>query len=336
MRVVILHNAVSPTAGPDERDVLVQRDAVAAALVGLGHQPEAIPCTLDLESLRRQLLDAPPDVVFNLVESLAGFDWLAHLVPAVLDVLHIPYTGSSTRALFLTNDKILAKERLSHAGLRTPGWVAVAPDGRVGWWLEASLPSRYMIKAVTQHASFGIGEHSVIEADTPHQLIPRLREYTAKHHTACFAEQYVEGREFNLSLLAGPAGPQVLPPAEIDFSAFPEGKLRIVDYRAKWAEDSFEYHHTPRRFDFPPSDQPLVEDLCRLARECWDVFGLGGYARVDFRVDLQGHPWILEINANPCLSPDAGFAAALAQAGMGYEEAIGHVVRHAVGSRGEG
>jgi D-alanine-D-alanine ligase len=122
----------------------------------------------------------------------------------------------------------------------------------------------------------------------------------------------------------------VLPPAEIDFSAFAPGKPRIVGYRAKWAEDSDEYRQTPRRFDFPASDRTLLDRLSDLARACWNEFDLRGYARVDFRVDREGRPWILEINANPCLSPDAGFAAALQQAGIEYSAAIARIVGDAV------
>ena len=117
-----------------------------------------------------------------------------------------------------------------------------------------------------------------------------------------------------------------LPPAEIDFAAFPDDKPHIVGYRAKWDADSFEYHHTPRRFDFPANDRPLLDRLSQLAIQCWREFGLRGYARVDFRVDEAGRPWILEINANPCLSPDAGFAAAVEQAGIGYDQAIERIV----------
>jgi len=141
-----------------------------------------------------------------------------------------------------------------------------------------------------------------------------------------FAEQYVEGREFNLSLLADAGGPQVLPPAEIDFSRFPAGKPRIVGYRAKWKADSPEYHATPRRFDFAAADRPLLDGLAELARSSWQRFGLRGYARVDFRVDHQGCPWILEINVNPCLSPDAGFAAALGRAGIPFSQAIARIL----------
>ena len=99
-----------------------------------------------------------------------------------------------------------------------------------------------------------------------------------------------------------------------------------VGYRAKWDEESYEYRHTPRRFDFPESDAPLLERLRQTARACWHLFGLQGWARVDFRVDAEGHPWVLEVNANPCLSPDAGFAAALDRAGIDYGAAMERIL----------
>ena len=108
----------------------------------------------------------------------------------------------------------------------------------------------------------------------------------------------------------------------MDFSAFPADKPRIIGHRAKWHESSFEYNNTPRNFHVCEHDRPLVEHLQHLALECWRLFNLRGYVRVDFRVDLAGQPWILEINTNPCLSPEAGYSAALAEAGLNYDEAI--------------
>jgi D-alanine-D-alanine ligase len=128
-------------------------------------------------------------------------------------------------------------------------------------------------------------------------------------------------------LIAGRSGPRALPVAEIRFDAFPADKPRIVGYAAKWHSDSFEYQNTPRSFAVEPE---LDEQLRRLALECWALFRLEGYARVDFRVDERGSPWVLEVNANPCLSPDAGFAAALAEAGIGYEAAVATLIDDAL------
>ncbi len=137
-----------------------------------------------------------------------------------------------------------------------------------------------------------------------------------------FAERYIEGREFNLSILEGRQGPEVLPVAEIRFVDYPLDRPRIVDYEAKWLEGSFAFAHTPRRFVEDATEADLASDLRRLAADCWRLFGLRGYARVDFRVDEAGRPWVLEVNANPCLSPDAGFMAAAAQGGLTATDVI--------------
>jgi D-alanine-D-alanine ligase len=121
----------------------------------------------------------------------------------------------------------------------------------------------------------------------------------------------------------------VLAPAEIIFEGYAENRLRIVGYRAKWDAASFEFNHTPRRFDFPPQEAPLLAELRSLALRCWQLFGLNGYARVDVRVDADGQPWILEINANPCLSPDAGFAAALDASGIPFTDAVARILADA-------
>jgi GNAT superfamily N-acetyltransferase len=127
-----------------------------------------------------------------------------------------------------------------------------------------------------------------------------------------------------------------LPPAEIDFSAFPPAKPRIVGYAAKWETETFESVHTPRRFEFSSGDASLLDRLRALAVDCWRLFGLAGYARVDFRVDAAGQPWILEVNANPCLSPGAGFAAALARAEIPWPRALHWILGTALRRQDEG
>jgi D-alanine-D-alanine ligase len=328
--IAILHNRVLDETSAADRDVLVQVAAVSAALEPLGHRTVVVPCDLDLQSLQRQLQQQPA-AAFNLVESLDGSDSLMFLVTALLDRMNLPYTGSPTEAIFLTNHKLLAKQRLSQAGLPTPAWISDAPavgsDQAAVCGAGPIRPgTRFVIKAVSEHASAGLDEHSLVAVTDEAEVRRRLREFRRALGCPGFAEQFIAGREFNISLLACDNGCQVLPPAEIDFSAFPEGKPRLIGYRAKWEEDSFEYQNTPRTFDFPPQDGPLLERMGDLARACWDLFGVRGYTRVDFRVDEEGQPWILEVNANPCLSPDAGFAAALQRAGIAYPTAMARIL----------
>lgn len=304
---------------------MVQVQAVCDALRSLGHEPQSLPCTLNLDELRRDMEATKPDCVFNLVESLEGHGNLLPVVPALLDALRIPYAGCGTDALFLTSNKLLAKRTMHGAGLPTPSWVELS-GGKVKTFGTLDGDRPLIVKSVWEHASIGIDENELVRGAGEDQIARMLLERALVMGGACFGEAFVNGREFNLSLLAGPDGPKVLPPAEIDFSDFPAEKLRIVGYKAKWDEDSFEYHHTPRRFDFPASDGPLLKELSRLALECWRLFDLHGWARVDFRVDERGRPWILEVNANPCIAPDAGFAAAVERAGLASKDAIRRIL----------
>jgi D-alanine-D-alanine ligase len=314
MRIAVLHQAVSVDAAPDERDVLAQVGCVCAALAHLGHETAVLEADLDLGRLARELARLRPALAFNLVESLGGHADLLHLVPALLRSLRLPFTGSDALALALSTDKWVARARLSADGLPVPP--AFRGD------CAGAGPGRYLLKPRCEDASVGLDDASLIEAAGARELAEALRARAERLGIELFAEAWIEGREFNLSLLAKPGGVEVLPAAEILFEGFPAGKPRMVGYAAKWRPDSFEYRHTPRRFDLPAGDAALCAELARLARGAWAALGVEGWARVDFRVDAKGSPWILELNANPCLAPDAGFQAAVARAGLGLPDAL--------------
>ena len=341
MIIAVIHQEVAAEAGRDEQDVLTQVDFVSRGLSALGHEPVAVPASLNLEAVARTLAEIKPAIVFNLVETLAGKGNLIHIVPSLLDSLKIPYTGAGAEAMFLTSNKLLAKRWLAAAGLPTPPWFTAA-DGRG----ELQIEGAWLVKSVWEHASIGLDEDSVLFGADRKRLLAEMDARRGAMGGACLAEAYIDGREFNLSLLArgrepadlgapSPSGetdspetlsPEVLPPAEIRFDAYPPGKVRVVGYRSKWEEGTFEYANTPRTFDFPPQDAPLLAQLKELALRCWKIFDLRGYARIDFRVDGEGRPWILEVNANPCLSPDAGFCAAALRAGLAFPDLLRRIL----------
>lgn len=323
MDILILHDAVSPTAPPDLQDTVIQAEAVHAALTELGHGATIVPVSDDLGELAKRLTATPPTLIFNLVESLAGSDATAVAVPALLDGLGLRYTGSRAASIALSNDKCAAKSFLSRLALPTPEWITsetITPKFR---------PDHYIVKARFEHASKGLEDDAIVQCDSLDAARHAVREKSRVTGRPCFAERFIRGREFNLSVLTGPAEPEVLAPAEIDFSAFPAGKAHMVGYRAKWVEGSFEFANTPRRFEFALTDSKLLAQLEGLARTTFQAMGLSGYARVDFRVDSEG-PWILEVNTNPCISPDAGFAAALAKSGIRYKDAVERIIRAAL------
>ena len=339
MKVAVIHGEVAEDAGRDERDVIVQVGVVSEGLAALGHEPVAVPVSLNLEEAARTLTALKPSIAFNLVESLSGKGSLIHIVPALLDALKIPYTGAGTEAIILTSNKVLAKKWLGAAGLPTPAWFTA---GDVQEDLRVSGP--WLVKSVWEHASIGLDEDSVIPEADRGRLLAEMEARRDMLGGACLAEAFIAGREFNLSLLAagrdpgceingrdhlsiaGGNAPEVLPPAEIRFDAYPPEKVRVVGYRSKWEVGSFEFNHTPRSFTFSETDAPLLARLKELAIRCWKLFDLKGYARVDFRVDKAGNPWILEVNTNPCLSPDAGFHAATLQAGLTFSEVLKRII----------
>ena len=141
-----------------------------------------------------------------------------------------------------------------------------------------------------------------------------------------FAEAFIDGREFNIGLIENRGRLEVLPIAEILFVDYPADRPRIVDYDAKWQDGSFGFDHTPRRFDHAGGDAPFLARLAGLAEAAFRCFGLCGYGRVDVRVDDAGQPWILEVNANPCLAADAGFMAAAVRTGLTIDDVVGRII----------
>lgn len=321
MHVAVICDRVGGSSAPDALDVLFQAETIEKALAALGHTAIRMSCGLDLSNLRHRLEESKAQLVVNLVESIEGKGRLIHLFPSLLDAMGIPYTGADAEAMMLTSNKVLAKKWMTAAGIPTPPWITANGCSD----LPVGAPALWIVKSVWEHASIGIDESSIVEIMDGKELCGILKTRAVSLGEEAFAEAYVDGREFNLSILAGKNGPEVLPPAEIIFEGY-RGMPKIVDYRAKWDETAYAYHHTPRSFDFSSDDLPLLENLKEVAFDCWKCFGLSGYARVDFRVDSFGRSWVLEVNANPCLSPDAGFAAALERAGIPFEAAVGRIL----------
>lgn len=315
-KIIILINRLPDHPTADEIDVIDQVEAVEKSLDELGFIHEREFVDSDLNSLINKLLSEPDGIAFNLVESLNNNAGLVYFIPALVESLNYPLTGNPSDAMFLTTQKPLAKKLMKGMGIPTPQWWTARDSARLD-------PERqYIVKPSREDASIGINDENVFYGSDK-GILDRFRDRWGEHF---FIEEFITGREFNLSVLGGPNGPEVLAPAEMLYKDFPAGKPSIMGYAAKWDENTFEYRNTMRTFDLPESDQPLLERMKEICRTCWSAFNLRGFARVDFRIDRNNHPYVLEINANPCISPDSGFFNAALRSGYTFTEVVQRIV----------
>jgi D-alanine-D-alanine ligase len=329
--VLILYNIPRQTDGgsdvlcpESDAGVLDEVEAVAEALTSLGVRFRRCGVRR-LRDLATELTVAPETVVFNLVESLQGDAHDCNLVPAVCSAFGKASTGSDTPCLIQCLDKWQTKAALRASRVPTPRAVVVShTDGPP----RRLPPGPLIVKPLLTEASEGIGPDSVFaEAGPP--LWDAVRCVQRLFGGPALVEHFVDGREINVSLLEQGGEMVVLPLAEIEFINFPPGQPRIVDYGAKWAVDSFEYDNTVRRI---PTELPVAvaDRIRRYARRACQAVGCRDYVRVDFRLDDRLRPYVLEVNTNPDVSPSAGFAAALAAAGIPFAKFVETVLQNAV------
>ena len=314
-RCCILFNQPRENAMQDELDVLDQVDFIEKNLKTLGIVTFRKGITDDFMNEAAALASNNPDFVFNLVESINNRGELCYFIPALLNMHSIPYSGSPLEAMFITTSKVLTKKTLKKAGINNPQGYSPSEYSKL-------IPGRrYIIKPVWEDGSLGITGDSVFTYQPGYES--RLKNYSDTHW---FIEEYIEGREFNISLIYSEKGPEVLPPAEIIFHNYTGDKPRIVDFKAKWEAGSFEYENTIR--DFPGDDlnPVLKEKITSTALQYWNEFGLKGYARVDMRIDSNDTPYIIEVNANPCLSPNGGVVAATIAAELPFTDVLQRII----------
>jgi D-alanine-D-alanine ligase len=311
----IIYNQPRENALADELDVLEQVEYIEHNLNELGVKTYRKGITLDFINEIATLVEEKPDFVFNLVESLNNKGELCYFIPALLNMQNIPYSGNPVEAMFITTSKHLTSRTLKKAGINNPVCFLPSQAGNL-------IPGKkYIVKPIWEDGSLGITPDSVFTAGPD-----SFKSLSGYRDTHWMIEEFIDGREFNISVLAGANGPEVMPAAEMMFHNYDESMPRIVDFRAKWEEGSFEYENTKREFPGEKLDKTLNEKIRAAALSCWHVFGLKGYARVDMRVDSKNNPYVIEVNANPCLSPGSGFASATRAAGYDFTKVLQRVI----------
>lgn len=312
MRIAIIFDGASAdVAVSADLAILGTVGAIEASLVSEGNTIVRIPVRPDAKWIDR-LRRAHVDLVFNLCESIDGVAALEPAVISVLELLGIPHTGSSSWTTSLCLRKHVINGALERAGLPVPKFAVLkrgTPIPSVGF------PA--ICKPAAEDASVGIEQRSVVR--TAHALAERAGAMLERWDEV-LVQRFVEGREVNVGIL----GDAVLPIAEIDFGNMPKGMWRIVTYRSKWEEGSDEDLGSAPRC---PAQLPasVATQLRRIAVAAWRIAGGTGYGRVDMRIDERGRPWILEVNANPDIAPDAGLARMSRVAGIDYGSLIRRV-----------
>jgi D-alanine-D-alanine ligase len=320
-KALIFHSKLGPNPPADELDVLDEAAFFEEGLKELEVEVLKLPFDNNLDKNIEKIKDYRPNIIVNLVETIYGDGKLIHIAPALFEHLSVPFTGCSSEAIYVTSNKLLSKGIMQSKEILTPAFF----DGS-GDFPKEFAGRKFLMKSIWEHASFGMDEHNPVFIDSSEIIFERLKSKNKKH-LAFFAEEYIEGREFNVSVIGNGGQPVVLPIAEIKFIDFPVEKPKIVGYRAKWDEDSFEFKNTVRHFVDEKKEETLSNQIKQICLKCWEVFDLRGYARVDFRMDENGRLYVLEINANPCISADSGFVAAANKMGLRTKEIVNFIIK---------
>lgn len=322
MKILVVYNVVEKVERGEAEDlfaeqeiVLVERD-IEEALQQYGHTTAAVPIRDDLWGPLKAY-DPNEWLIFNLCESIRNKTYLEPYIISAFEHLGFRYTGSDRRTLANCLNKARAKEILQAHGLPTAAFQIFTP-----YAIQRHLDFPLFVKPLSEDASIGITSHSVVQDDRA--LRRQVRYVWETYHQPALVEEFIEGREFNVTIL-GNESPRVLPLSEINFRHIPDPLARIVSFRAKWVPTSPEYIRTPPACPARVSET-IKARIEEVARRAYQAMGLRDYGRVDIRVK-NGVPYVLEVNPNADLSPDAGIARAARVAGMSYADLADEVVR---------
>jgi D-alanine-D-alanine ligase len=327
LRVLVL---LSPEQAPpdtlkgfSEQEQLVWKTGydVVTTLRKAGHEVGVLGVQDELKPIRDAVEGSRPDVVFNLLEEFHGVAAYDQNVASYLELLRIPYTGCNPRGLMLSRGKDLAKKLLHYHRIPTPAF-AVFPVGRK-IKRPARLPFPLFIKSLSEDASLGIAQKSLV--DTDQKLEERVTFMHERFGSAAIAEQYIEGRELYVSVL-GNDRLRVLPIWELQFGGLPPGTIPIATEKMKF---DIKYQERIGINQGPADDlaPELRNKIVKITKRICRVLELDGYCRVDFRLTAEGVPYFLEANPNPEIAAHEVFAQAALRDGIKYPELMRRMVQ---------
>jgi len=270
----------------------------------------------NLDRTINKLISYSPDVIFNFVESIDGVSSYEYCLAGLFEMLGYDFTGNLPASLGNCLNKARAKTILRSFGINTPASTIISLE-QIEKFDSGNFHLNFpvILKLLNEDASIGISELSVVnDFDSLNNHILFLQ---TTYKQDVLVEEYIDGRELNIAVL----GNSTLPISEIKFDGLPKGLPKIVTYDGKWIADSIYYENTkpscPAHLDLDLKNE--IENTALLAfsaMECRD------YARVDIRVNKKNIPFVIEVNPNPDISMDSGFARAAAAANINYSNLL--------------
>jgi D-alanine-D-alanine ligase len=322
--LVLMHKDLVPPETlngqkPEEAEWKTEYDVVST-LRKLGHEVRPLGVKSDLGVIREAVEDWKPHIAFNLLEEFDGVAVYDQNVVSYLELLRVPYTGCNPRGLMLARDKVLSKKIFSFHRIPFPDFIMV-PNGRrvkrPKW-----LPFPLIVKSVTEEASLGISQASIVQDDE------KLKERVAFIHnsvgTGALIERYIEGREFYVGMM-GNGHLHAFPVWELIMDKLPEDARRIATERVKWSR-KYQDKYGIKSGEAKNLPEGKAEEIQHLAKRVYRALDLRGYARIDVRMDGEGTVYVLEANPNPQIAHDEDFSDSAEKAGYTYKDLLQELI----------
>lgn len=331
--LLVFDTPVAYPPGHDYREEFADAENYGAennvyqALRANGYEARPLGLLADVRPLVDTVQQFRPAVIFNMVETFNNITRFDKNVTALIELLGVPYTGASSAALFLCNDKALCKKILRYHRVRTPRFHTYYRGQLV--WLPKTLRLPCIVKPLTEEASRGISQASVVDDEAA--LVERVTMIHERMQMDAIAEEYIEGRELYVSVI-GDTRLRVLPAREMSFGQMAEDEPRIATYKAKWDEGYRERWGIRNHFaaDLGNGLGEQIADTCRRA---YRALNIRSYARFDLRVTRSGQVYVIEPNVNPNIAADDEVAQSAARVGIPYPRLVRTLVRQALARR---
>ncbi|HSP88321.1 MAG TPA: ATP-grasp domain-containing protein [Ignavibacteriaceae bacterium] len=286
---------------------------------------ETLSVDSDVQRIVSKINKFSPDAIFNFVESVEGISTFEYCTTGLYELLGFEYTGNIPFSLGNCLNKERTKNILRSFKIRTPKSVII--NKNEGIHLKRfNLKYPVILKLLNEDASIGISEFSVV--NNTDELKKQFEFLSTTYKQDIIAEEYIDGRELNVAIL----GNTVLPVSEIDFTGLPENFPKIVTYDGKWIAESVYYSHNKPKCP-AELDKKLKKKVTTIALEAFNALSCRDYARVDIRIDKSGKPYVIEVNPNPDISEDSGFARAAATKGINYQDLLFTIANFALNRR---